>query len=168
MNAAFRVLVARGVTGIDRADRASLRRLARQALTGLPRRGPVHLVVVDDAAMRELNARYRGLDRTTDVLSFDLAGAEDDAGEAPSGEVYVSLDQARKQAAEQGVPLLEELGRLLVHGLLHLAGRDHKTTAQRRGMEADTERLLAAAGLTGATPPRGRGTALVGSVPRKE
>lgn len=79
---------------------------------------------VGDRAIRALNRDYRGRDRPTDVLSFP-------GGETPDGphlgDVAVSVPAARRQAAEQGVPVERELKRLLLHGVLHCLGHDHET-----------------------------------------
>ena len=135
------------------AQEACLVRLATLTIAAHAVPRPVQLILTDDGHMRQLNATYRGVEAPTDVLSFDLSGGDDRALAAGGGEVYVSLDRAAAQAAEQRVPLLEELPRLMVHGLLHLAGFGHDTRAALREMESETERLLAAAGL------RGRGQA---------
>lgn len=85
--------------------------------------GEASVVFVSDEKIRELNRTYRGVDRATDVLSFSLEG---DAGShGVIGDVYISLDTAEKQAKEFAVSLEEELLRLLIHGLLHLAGHTH-------------------------------------------
>jgi len=80
--------------------------------------------LTDDAEMRELNRRYRGRDRTTDVLSF--------TGEATPegrhlGDLVISLPVARRQAREAGHPLERELRELVLHGVLHCLGHDHET-----------------------------------------
>ena len=77
--------------------------------------------------MRSLNRRYRGIDRTTDVLSFSLReGAF--AGLRPDllGDIVISIPRAEQQAGEAGHPLSREIERLLIHGLLHLLGYDHE------------------------------------------
>ncbi len=77
--------------------------------------------------MRSLNRRYRGIDRTTDVLSFSLReGAF--AGLRPDllGDIVISIPRAQQQAEEAGHPLSREIERLLIHGLLHLMGYDHE------------------------------------------
>ncbi len=106
--------------------------------------GPVQLVLTEDESMRNLNASYKGKDRTTDVLSFDLGIPPADLPDLAEvgGEIYISLEQARLQAAEQNVPLIEELARLLVHGLLHLAGYDHDTPESLCFMERATDGFL--------------------------
>jgi probable rRNA maturation factor len=95
------------------------------------------LLITGDAEMRSLNLQWRKLDRTTDVLSF-----EGDA--VVLGDVVISLEQAMRQSERFEVPLEEEIARLLVHGILHLLGHDHRTPAQRRAMSALTEEILEA------------------------
>lgn len=102
----------------------------------------VQLVLIDDDYMSDLNTTYRSKEGTTDVLSFDLGTIP---GQDSSGEVYVSLPRAQRQAAALCVPPLVELARLLVHGLLHLAGWVHDTPEQLAAMERETERFLTTA-----------------------
>lgn len=99
----------------------------------------VQLVIVNDEHMGQLNSTYRNKEGTTDVLAFDLGSTP---GQPSSGEIYISLPQAKQQAISLTVPLLEELARLSVHGLLHLAGWVHDTPAQLRAMERETEVFL--------------------------
>ena len=89
--------------------------------------------------MSHLNTAYRKKNGTTDVLSFSLGSTPNGA---TFGEIYISLPQARHQAVKHGVPDLEELARLLVHGLLHLAGWVHDTPEQLTAMERETETFL--------------------------
>jgi len=84
------------------------------------RQTELSVTLVSDEAITGLNRQYLGRDRTTDVIAFSLG--ED---EAPLGDVYVCMDQARRQAADEGVSLQEELVRLLIHGALHVLGHDH-------------------------------------------
>ena len=105
----------------------------------------VQLVLVDDDYMSDLNTTYRSKEGTTDVLSFDLGTIP---SQDSSGEVYISLPQAQQQAAALSVPPLEELARLLVHGLLHLAGWTHDTPEQLAAMERETDRFLTTASLS--------------------
>ncbi len=93
---------------------------------------------VDDRAMRELNGRYRGLDRTTDVLSFP--GDRTPEGRH-LGDVAISVPAARRQAAARGHDLGRELKLLLLHGILHCLGHDHETDGGR--MERLERRLRA-------------------------
>ena len=117
--------------------------------------GQVQLILSGDEYLRHLNATYRGQNKVTDVLSFDLARASDPAipGIDPiGGEIYLSLPRAQAQAEEYQVPLIAELARLLVHGLLHLAGYEHDTPDKLRFMERETDRFLQAAGLQPVPP----------------
>ncbi len=88
----------------------------------------ISLALLDDAAIRALNLEHLGHDRATDVISFALYGED----EPVLGDVYVGWEQAVRQAAEVGVPLLEELTRLAVHGTLHVLGWDHPDPAAAR------------------------------------
>jgi len=128
--------------------------------------GQVSLLLTDDATVRDLNRKYRGLDEVTDVLSFsadfsghwegpdepeDNAQAGDQASAIfpfilppdqipPLGEVIVSYPQAQRQASEKGHDLKNELALLMVHGVLHLVGHDHLEAADTELMQGQ-ERL---------------------------
>lgn len=133
--------------------------------------GQVSLLITDDAAVRKLNREYRGLDETTDVLSFSAehgghwegtdtlsplmgAGWGEDEGPTnfpipddeplPLGDIVVSLPRAARQAAEQGVLLCRELALLLVHGALHLMGHDHYDEGEREEMQGLERAALSA------------------------
>jgi probable rRNA maturation factor len=119
---------------------APLAALVRAALAGEGRRpGELGIVLTGDAPVRELNRRWRGLDRATDVLSF---GYDETAGPVVNGDLIVSMDRVAEQARRYRVTRGRELARLIVHGALHLAGLDHKTPAQRRHMREREARLL--------------------------
>lgn len=96
--------------------------------------GTLSLVLTDDVAMRALNQTYRGIDKTTDVLSF-----EDGTSPAPDlpiywGDLIISVEQAQRQADQGGHMLVAELTLLTVHGCLHLLGYDHATVAEQAEM----------------------------------
>lgn len=80
----------------------------------------ISLALLGDDDIRDLNDRFLGHDRPTDVIAFTLG---EDAERV--GDVYIGVDQARRQAAEHGIPLDQELVRLAVHGTLHVLGHDH-------------------------------------------
>ncbi|PYQ11303.1 MAG: rRNA maturation RNase YbeY [Acidobacteria bacterium] len=109
----------------QRRRRVAGRRL-RRLLEGAARRlgvsGEVSLVLTRDLAVRSLNARYRGKDAPTDVLSFPGPG-----GEAGLGDIVVSVDTAERNARRQGRTLQKELDVLALHGFLHVLGYDHET-----------------------------------------
>lgn len=117
----------------------------------------ISLSLVDDETMRRLNADYRGIDESTDVLSFPLLDDEElgqlRGGNIPTrpvlaGDVLVSVPTALEQAATYGHPFERELAFLFVHGLLHLFGYDHDEEPARRRMRLAEESILAAAGMT--------------------
>ena len=130
-----------GVAG--RLDVSLLRRRGAALLRGIGRRGDeLTLSLVDDAAIRELNADYRGQRRATDVLSFSLL--EGDHGEHRGrllGDVVISLDTAARQARQRRRSLDETVAKLLIHGLLHVAGHDHEVDAEARAMRSEERRL---------------------------
>ena len=85
------------------------------------------VLFVGDRAMRTLNRRYRGKDKTTDVLSFSLReGAFSHVQPDVLGDIVIAVPTAARQAAEAGHSLGREIEFLLVHGLLHLLGYDHE------------------------------------------
>ena len=102
------------------ADR--LRRLLEGAARSLGVAGEVALVLTRDPAVRDLNARYRGKDKPTDVLSFPGPG-----GPAGLGDIMISVDTAERNARRLGRTLQRELDVLALHGFLHVLGYDHET-----------------------------------------
>lgn len=84
----------------------------------------VTVAAVADAKMRALNKKYRGKDKTTDVLSFAY---EDETGKGilSGGDIVISLPQVRRQAKAIGRDVKDELALMVVHGMLHLLGYDH-------------------------------------------
>jgi probable rRNA maturation factor len=111
---------------VPRLVRAAQRALAAVGRSG----GTLEVAIVDDAEIRRMNARYRGVGRRTDVLAFPL-----EAPDAPGqlvGQIVISAETARRQARKLGVPLALELDLLVTHGTLHLVGYD-----DRDPLEAD-------------------------------
>jgi probable rRNA maturation factor len=102
------------------------------------------VLLVGDDRMRELNRDWRGKDRPTDVLSFSQQ--EGEALPEPAfllGDVVVSVDTLRRQAADGGWTEDEELTRLLLHGVLHLLGHDHEDEGDAERMRAEEARVIA-------------------------
>jgi len=84
------------------------------------------IAFVSDRQMKDLNKRFRNINRSTDVLSFPA----EEAGAATStnlGDIAVSLERATAQAKENSLTLEIEIAQLILHGLLHLCGYDHET-----------------------------------------
>jgi probable rRNA maturation factor len=97
------------------------------------------VLLTGNEEIRELNREYRGMDKPTDVLSFPMGD------EYLLGDIVISTEKAALQAIDFGVTFDEEMARLLVHGLLHLAGYDHvKGGRQARRMKDKEEELMVA------------------------
>lgn len=107
----------------------------------------ISITLVHDTAIRELNRRHRGKDKPTDVLSFPLDPSELEGPERLLGDIVISVDTARRQAADYDAPLQREVYRLAIHGLLHVLGHDHMEPEERAAMEAQERRLAAAIGM---------------------
>ena len=92
--------------------------------------GNFSVTFVSDEEIEELNREYREKDEPTDILTFALSDGDEfpnPEGEKELGDVFISLESMRRNAREFEVPDDEELERLLLHGLLHLSGMDHKS-----------------------------------------
>lgn len=130
-------------TAVLSVPRRRILRTAQRALRALGydrERTNVSLAFVGDVTMRSLNRRYRRTQGTTDVLSFPGKGSF-------LGEIVIAVPQAKRQARRYGHSLAKELDVLTVHGLLHLAGHTHATTASRARMQRLERRLLAGSSL---------------------
>lgn len=115
--------------GLGRRDaRAFAKRLESEVARGRS----FCCLITNDEELRRLNRQFRQKDYATDVLSFPAL--ENDDG---LGEIAISFDQARQQAAERRHRVGEEIAVLMLHGLLHLLGMDHETD---RGQMARAER----------------------------
>ena len=123
------------------------------------------VTLTDDAIIHTINREQRGKDAATDVLSFPTvnypagktAGAceallreefDPDTDACAIGDIVISMDHVRAQAAEYGHSERRECGYLLTHGLFHLMGYDHMTEAEKPVMRAMEEKALASIGLT--------------------
>src|SRR6185369_12019176 len=104
------------------ADVRRLRCVVRGAARELDVRGSVALVLAGDRMVHELNRRYRGKDKPTDVLSFPGLG-----GEEGLGDIVISVETAARNARGLGRTLAQELDVLALHGFLHVLGYDHET-----------------------------------------
>ncbi len=122
-----------------RVPRSDLTELARIVLKAENCRKNVNLIFVDDSRMYELNSEFRGKDKTTDVLSFTMEDDDDPL----LGEIYISIPEARRNALEYRISTTQELLKLFCHGLLHLLGIHHPTSAKRDIMAAKEEKYLA-------------------------
>lgn len=116
----------------------------------LPESTDVSLTFVTNERIHELNRDYRGMDRPTDVLSFEcdnrpFEGEDvDEAEEFELGDVVIATDVADAQTREFGTTFEEEVTLLTVHGLLHLCGYDHIEDDEAEIMEALEDKLISA------------------------
>jgi probable rRNA maturation factor len=94
-----------------------------------------------DSYIKSLNARFRNMDEATDVLSFTL-GETLPGGRYLPGDIVISLDTLRENAVAFNITEDEELRRLLVHGVLHLDGMDHRTNDDDEPMLRLQESIL--------------------------
>lgn len=127
------------VTGepVPRFSRREIGAFTRQALLALEKleRIPeeiteVSIAFVDDETMIGLNRRFRKKAKTTDVLTFPADDSYNDPAQKkgrPLGDIVISVDQARRQAAEEKHSTATEVRYLILHGLLHALGYDHET-----------------------------------------
>ena len=92
--------------------------------------GDLNVVFVNDQYIRALNKSYRGKDEPTDVLSFNYEGGDSDL----LGEVYISVETAKRQAKEHKHELSDEIAKLIVHGILHIHGYDHEKDSDYKKM----------------------------------
>jgi len=105
--------------------------------------GAVTILLTDDESVRDLNARFRGKDHATNVLSFPAAQNP----ESLLGDIALAYGVCAREATEQGKPLSHHLQHLVTHGVLHLVGYDHETDAEAEQMEGLERVILAGLGI---------------------
>lgn len=125
----------------------------------------LNVILTDNEGIRRFNREYRGIDKETDVLSFpnlDFVSEADfsisegreadyfdpDTGELLLGDIILSVDRVKEQAASYGHSEKREFAFLVAHSMLHLCGYDHMEEAQARVMEEKQEAILAGLGIT--------------------
>ena len=105
--------------------------------------GDVVVLLTDDDGVRDLNARFRDKDRPTNVVSFPAPESA-----APHlGDIVLAYGVCAAEAEAQGKTLADHLSHLVVHGVLHLLGRDHEDDAEAEEMEAEEREILARIGV---------------------
>jgi probable rRNA maturation factor len=110
-------------------------------------RTSVSLCLSDNARVRELNARWRGLDKPTNVLSFPAAPVGSPGEEVMLGDIALAYETMADEAETSGVELADHYRHLVAHGFLHLMGYDHQTHEEAERMEALETRILARLGV---------------------
>lgn len=127
-------------------DAAALSRAAAEAVLANRRAGSsegLTLLLADDQAVRDLNARFRGQDKPTNVLSFPAPPNP----EHHLGDVALAYGVCVREARDQGKPLAHHLQHLVAHGVLHLLGYDHMSDAEALEMEGLERDILAGLGV---------------------
>jgi probable rRNA maturation factor len=107
----------------------------------------VSVLLCDDAVIAALNARWRGRDELTNVLSFPAPPPGDPAAPAHLGDIAIACETVIREAQEQGLPVSHHLAHLAVHGFLHLLGYDHGTDGEAERMEQLEREILASLGI---------------------
>lgn len=106
----------------------------------------ISLVFTGEKKIKELNKLYRGIDRVTDVLSFEGKGedgfVEPEDNVSYLGEIFISYSRAEKQAYEKRHSIRKEIDILLIHGLFHLLGYDHIKDEDYKIMKRKEEKVL--------------------------
>lgn len=116
-------------------------------------RGDLVVLLTDNGSVQLLNAEFRDRDKPTNILSFPGADMPALPGSAPGapvhlGDIVLAFGVCRDEAAEQGKSLASHLTHLVVHGVLHVLGRDHEDEAEAEAMEAEERSLLASLGVS--------------------
>lgn len=143
------VLIEQGAEAVEPLDLEGLVTFVLREMN-CPDNTDVSLSFVSDERIHELNREYRGIDRPTDVLSFECDNVPfedediDQAMEYELGDVIIATDVATRQTHEYGTTFEEEVTLLVVHGLLHLCGYDHIEDDEAEIMEGLERKLIAA------------------------
>lgn len=135
--------------GLPRARAIARETIAAVALESggiAPEGAVVSLCLADDAALRALNSRWRGIDKPTNVLSFPAVAGGRVADATILGDIALAYETLAREAENLGVPLADHYRHLVAHGFLHLIGYDHETDAEAERMEALETRILARLG----------------------
>jgi rRNA maturation RNase YbeY len=100
--------------------------------------GSLNFVFCSDEYLHKLNVQYLDHDTLTDIITFDLSENADEI----SGEIYISIDRVKENAKKFTVPFYNELQRVMIHGILHLAGYHDKTQEQVTIMRGKEDKCL--------------------------
>lgn len=142
-----KVVILRDIENV-RIPSSKIRLLLSAIMRSEKQSGTLQVIVVDDVTMRRLNRRFKGRDKTTDVLSFPFAEAmPGTVSMRLIGEIYCNYSHCKRWVADNGGTVAEELVRLAVHGCLHLFGYDHHTPDDHRRMLRTENRYISQGGL---------------------
>lgn len=113
----------------------------------IPPQAEVSLLLCDDTFIRELNQKWRGIDKPTNVLSFPGGPAQGGVLNPLLGDIVIAYETAVREAQEEDKLLRDHFVHLMVHGFLHLIGYDHLIAVEAEKMEALERSILAALGI---------------------
>ena len=111
-------------------------KIANAAVSAVYKDSEVSITLVDDKQIHKLNKKYRGINKPTNVLSFELGD------NVLLGDIFISLDTVRREAKDAGISVEEHTAHMVVHGVLHLQGYDHLTDDQANIMENKEIKIL--------------------------
>jgi probable rRNA maturation factor len=145
----------RALPDVARRCAAAARAALARAGQHLPGPAELSIVLADDALLRRLNRKWRGLDKPTNVLAFPaLAGTAGPGAPRLLGDVVLGFETVAREARRQEKALADHLAHLVVHGVLHLLGFDHARAAAARRMEAVETVVLSRLGIADPYHPR--------------
>ncbi len=104
-------------------------KIANAAVSSVYKNSEVSITLVNDATIKKINKKYRGIDKPTNVLSFELGD------DVLLGDIFISLDTVLKEAKRENIPVEEHVAHMVVHGVLHLLGYDHLNDKDATRME---------------------------------
>lgn len=149
------------------SEEETVKRVMEEVLNSekCPYEAEINVLLTDNKEIQQYNMKYRGIDKETDVLSFpnlnyekpadfDTAAKEEadcfnpETGELILGDIIVSVDRVKEQAAQYGHSELREFAFLIAHSMLHLCGYDHMEEKEAAQMEAKQEAVLERLGIT--------------------
>ena len=111
-------------------------KIANAAVSAVYKNSEVSITLVNDAEIKKINKKYRGINKPTNVLSFEL---DDDV---LLGDIFISLDTVRREAKSENISVAEHTAHMIVHGVLHLLGYDHLNDKDAEKMEKKETAIL--------------------------
>ena len=132
--------------GLDARAEQAVREALKQSKAKIAGAAELSIVLTDDAAQRELNRQWRGIDKPTNVLSFpQIEPFEPIVGIL--GDIVLARETLEREAAELDKPFADHFTHLVVHGFLHILGYDHEEEGDALDMEGLETRILASLGV---------------------
>jgi probable rRNA maturation factor len=126
---------------------AIVRRAIGAAARAAGEPGSLAVMLTDDAAIRALNAQWRGIDKPTNVLSFPAGDVPGHPGAVHLGDIAIAYETVAAESAAENKAFADHLAHLAIHGYLHLVGFDHETDDEAEQMENLEIRVLSSLGI---------------------